>query len=73
MVLRINVSSVDAEDGDDEEQHIVTAISPGKLQLMEELAKLISDGSDTFLFTEFAAIGVFIVLFSILLIFVVEK
>lgn len=40
---------------------------------MQELAQLISDGSDTFLKTEFAAIGVFIFFFSFVILFVVEK
>jgi len=40
---------------------------------MEKIAKLISDGSDTFLKTEYKTIGVFIVIFSFILIFTVEK
>jgi Na+/H+-translocating membrane pyrophosphatase len=40
---------------------------------MEEIAKLISDGSDTFLKTEYISIGVFTVVFAIIIAFVVEK
>jgi inorganic pyrophosphatase len=40
---------------------------------MADIAKLISDGSDTFLRTEFTAIGIFTVLFAVFIAFVVEK
>lgn len=72
-VLKIKVSGVGAEDGEGEGQAITRVIPPQKLEQMEEVAKLIQDGADTFLKTEFASIGVFIVLFSILIALVVEK
>jgi len=40
---------------------------------MEEIAKLISDGSDTFLKTEYISIGVFTFIFALIIAFVVEK
>lgn len=71
--MRIKISS-EAEDGRvDEEQAINKVIPPNKLEEMEKIAKLISDGSDTFLKTEYKTIGIFIVLFSFILIFTVEK
>lgn len=41
--------------------------------MMEDIAKLISDGSDVFLRTEFITIGIFTFLFSIIIALVVEK
>jgi H(+)-translocating pyrophosphatase len=40
---------------------------------MADIAKLISDGSDTFLKTEFASIGVFTAIFAVIIFFVAEK
>ena len=40
---------------------------------MEEIAKLISDGADTFLKTEFASIFVFMIIFAVIIALVVEK
>ena len=40
---------------------------------MSDIAKLISDGSDTFLKTEFASIAVFTVIFAIVIFFVAER
>ena len=40
---------------------------------MEMIAKLISDGSDTFLKTEYISIGVFTVVFAFIIAFVVDK
>jgi K(+)-stimulated pyrophosphate-energized sodium pump len=44
-----------------------------KLQEMEEIAKLISDGSDTFLKTEYISIGIFTIVFAIIIAAVVDK
>lgn len=41
--------------------------------MMEDIAKLISDGSDVFLRTEFLTIGIFMVGFALVIAFVVEK
>ena len=71
--MRIKISA-EAEDGRvDEEQAINKVIPPNKLEEMEKIAKLISDGSDAFLKTEYKTIGIFIVLFSFILVFTVEK
>lgn len=70
QVLKIDLDKQDAEDIDDELN--VQPISTEKISLMKELAQLIQEGSDTFLSTEFKAIGVFIVLFSIIIALVVE-
>ena len=40
---------------------------------MAEIAKLISDGADTFLKTEFTSIAVFTALFALVIIFVAER
>ena len=40
---------------------------------MADIAKLISDGSDTFLRTEFMSIAVFTVIFAIVIFFVAER
>ena len=40
---------------------------------MEKIAKLISDGSDTFLKTEYKTIGIFVGIFTIFLILTVER
>jgi K(+)-stimulated pyrophosphate-energized sodium pump len=39
---------------------------------MEEIAKLISDGSDTFLKTEYLSISIFMVIFAIIIATIVE-
>lgn len=40
---------------------------------MEKIAKLISDGSDTFLRTEYRTIAIFMAIFTVFLIFTVER
>ena len=72
LVLRIKV--VQVEDGmNDENQAIRNEIPDSKLRMMEDIAKLISDGSDVFLKTEFITIGIFTVIFAIIIAMVVEK
>lgn len=41
--------------------------------MMEDIAKLISDGSDTFLRTEYFSIAIFTVIFALVIAFVVER
>jgi len=72
LILRIKV--VQVEDGmNDENQAIRNEIPDSKLRMMEDIAKLISDGSDVFLKTEFITIAIFMFLFSIVIAMVVEK
>jgi Na+/H+-translocating membrane pyrophosphatase len=71
-VLRINIIQ-DAEGGQvDEEQAINKVIPPQKLDDMVMIAKLISDGSDTFLKTEYTSIGIFMAIFTVFMAFTVE-
>lgn len=64
---------VDAESKDEESQGIRNSLSEQKLQQMADIAKLISDGADTFLRTEFMAIGICTILFSLIIASVVER
>lgn len=41
--------------------------------MMEDIAKLISDGSDTFMKTEYISIMTFTVIFAVIIAFVVER
>lgn len=71
QVLNIGINQVSAED--DESMNIRRAIPQRKLEQMVEIAELISDGSDTFLKTEYFSIGIFTVIFALIIAFVVEK
>ena len=49
------------------------ALTEENLATMERMANLISEGADTFLRTQYISITLFVILFSVLIVFVVEK
>jgi len=74
-VLRVAENGTDLDDNkvaDDEGAAIMNSIPDDKLKTMAEIAKLISDGSDTFLKTEFISIAVFTAIFAIVIALVAE-
>jgi len=76
LVLKVPVlKRVDSSGNeiDEESSAIVADLSQSQLATMDGISRLIREGADTFLKTQYLAIGVFMILFSIIIVFTVEK
>lgn len=75
-ILKINLHALIDDQGnevDDEGAPLKNTLTSRQLSHMDEMATLIREGADTFLKTQYFAIAVFMVAFSVIIFLVVEK